>query len=49
MKMMAQQEDEESSSASEADEVACFEDDTESFMQRKREFLFTGLPPGEMG
>lgn len=38
----------EGSSTSE-DEVACFEDDTESFMQRKRELRFSGLPPGERG
>eukprot|EP00752_Nemacystus_decipiens_P011712 g10393.t1 len=40
---MAKQ-NEESSSASE-DEVAYFEDETESFMQRKREFAFSGVPP----
>lgn len=34
----------EESSVSEEDEVACFEDDTESFMQRMREFVFSDLP-----
>lgn len=40
----AQQDDDDSE-----DEVACFEEDTESFMQRKREFMFSGLPPGKRG
>lgn len=43
---MAQQDAESSTSE---DEAACFEDDTESFMQRKREFLLPNLPPGERG
>lgn len=45
---MAQNDDELSSSTSE-DEVAYFEGDTESFMQRKRDFMFSGLPPGNRG
>ena len=45
---MAQNDDESSSSTSE-DEVAYFEGDTESFMQRKRDFMFSGLPPGNRG
>lgn len=28
------------------EELAHFEDDTDSFMLRKREFCFAGLPPG---
>lgn len=35
-----------SSSDEEEEEVACFERDTESFMLRKRRFMFPGLPPG---
>eukprot|EP00903_Cladosiphon_okamuranus_P015494 g14305.t1 len=38
------QQDDELSASSE-DELACFEDDTNSFMQRKRDFVFSGIPP----
>lgn len=34
-------------SSTSEDEAACFEDDTDSFMLRKREFLFSGIPPGK--
>ncbi|CAM9855854.1 unnamed protein product [Ectocarpus fasciculatus] len=34
-----------SSDGEEEEEVACFERDTESFMLRKRRFMFPGLPP----
>jgi len=35
-----------SSDGDDADEIARFEEDTESFMLRKREFQFPGIPAG---